>query len=222
MTTRSTVPVGPFVSLSWCRIERAMTCASWTCDGCGGGCLDRRAVDDAAGFIRCSSHHHQVFAPASMRGEVTLRLLRKSLLEPLSHVSRSHRALIMMHTAWRNAARRCSSARWRPVPATLRLNRGIPAVATRSMAGATTSSQAFQSTVRSAAGLPTRDEVMARLRSGEKFDLLVVGGGSTGAGAALDAAARGLKVRRHCKPRLATRAAHAAPLLVVARAFRCW
>ena len=146
----------------------------------------------------------------------------KSLREPSSHVSRSHRALIMMHTAWRNAARRCSTARWRPVPATLRLNRGIPAVATRSMAGATTSSQAFQSTVRSAAGLPTRDEVMARLRSGEKFDLLVVGGGSTGAGAALDAAARGLKVRRHCNPRLATRAAHAAPLLVVARAFRCW
>ena len=146
----------------------------------------------------------------------------KSLLELSSHVSRSHRALIMMHTAWRNAARRCSSARWRPVPATLCLNRGIPAMATQSMAGATTSAQASQSTVRSAAGLPTRDEVMAHLRSGEKFDLLVVGGGSTGAGAALDAAARGLKVRRHCNPCFATRAAHVSLLLVVARAFRCW
>ncbi|CAD7928320.1 unnamed protein product, partial [Amoebophrya sp. A25] len=42
--------------------------------------------------------------------------------------------------------------------------------------------------------LPSREEIISRLRSGEEFDLLVVGGGATGAGVALDAATRGLKV----------------------------
>mmetsp|Transcript_69 Transcript_69/g.128 ORF Transcript_69/g.128 Transcript_69/m.128 type:complete len:729 (+) Transcript_69:167-2353(+) len=41
--------------------------------------------------------------------------------------------------------------------------------------------------------IPTREEMLARLRS-EEFDLLVVGGGATGAGLALDAATRGLNV----------------------------
>jgi glycerol-3-phosphate dehydrogenase len=42
-------------------------------------------------------------------------------------------------------------------------------------------------------GLPPRDEVLDRLGS-ESFDLLVIGGGITGAGVALDAATRGMSV----------------------------
>lgn len=46
--------------------------------------------------------------------------------------------------------------------------------------------------------LPTRDEQLARLRAAntkdEEYDLLVIGAGATGAGIALDAASRGLKV----------------------------
>lgn len=42
--------------------------------------------------------------------------------------------------------------------------------------------------------IPTRDQQLAKLQSGETFDVLVVGGGATGAGAALDAATRGLSV----------------------------
>ncbi len=38
-----------------------------------------------------------------------------------------------------------------------------------------------------------RDNALTLLKSGEEFDLLVVGGGATGAGVALDAAGRGLK-----------------------------
>jgi glycerol-3-phosphate dehydrogenase len=41
--------------------------------------------------------------------------------------------------------------------------------------------------------LPTRHELMDRLRS-EPFDILVIGGGATGCGVALDAATRGLRV----------------------------
>ena len=40
--------------------------------------------------------------------------------------------------------------------------------------------------------IPTREEQLKRLKSGEIFDVLVIGGGATGAGAALDAASRGL------------------------------
>jgi len=40
--------------------------------------------------------------------------------------------------------------------------------------------------------IPTRTEQLKRLKSGETFDVLIVGGGATGAGAALDAASRGL------------------------------
>mmetsp|Transcript_44025 Transcript_44025/g.101591 ORF Transcript_44025/g.101591 Transcript_44025/m.101591 type:complete len:684 (-) Transcript_44025:36-2087(-) len=42
--------------------------------------------------------------------------------------------------------------------------------------------------------IPSRDANLARLKSGETFDLLVVGGGCTGAGVALEAQLRGLKV----------------------------
>jgi hypothetical protein len=42
--------------------------------------------------------------------------------------------------------------------------------------------------------IPTRSEQLTRLRSKEVFDVLVIGGGATGAGAALDAATRGLSV----------------------------
>ena len=46
--------------------------------------------------------------------------------------------------------------------------------------------------------LPTRQEHLAKLRAasdeGTQFDLVIVGGGATGAGIALDAASRGLKV----------------------------
>ncbi len=39
-----------------------------------------------------------------------------------------------------------------------------------------------------------RDKNLAQLKNGQTFDLLVIGGGATGCGVALDAAARGLKV----------------------------
>ena len=39
-----------------------------------------------------------------------------------------------------------------------------------------------------------RNALLDRLKSGQTFDLLVVGGGATGCGIALDAASRGLKV----------------------------
>lgn len=42
--------------------------------------------------------------------------------------------------------------------------------------------------------IPSRNEIVKRLKSGDEFDVLVIGGGATGAGAALDAAQRGLKV----------------------------
>lgn len=41
---------------------------------------------------------------------------------------------------------------------------------------------------------PSREECLKSLKKGEEFDLLIIGGGATGAGAALDGAARGLKV----------------------------
>lgn len=43
-------------------------------------------------------------------------------------------------------------------------------------------------------GLPSREDQVARLASGEEFDVLVIGAGATGSGTALDAATRGLKV----------------------------
>jgi glycerol-3-phosphate dehydrogenase len=41
--------------------------------------------------------------------------------------------------------------------------------------------------------LPTREDSIKTLRKNEEFDVLIIGGGSTGAGAALDAASRGFK-----------------------------
>ncbi|NWH84274.1 GPDM protein, partial [Aegithalos caudatus] len=41
--------------------------------------------------------------------------------------------------------------------------------------------------------LPTREQQLAALQSGAEFDVLVIGGGATGCGCALDAATRGLK-----------------------------
>lgn len=42
--------------------------------------------------------------------------------------------------------------------------------------------------------IPSRAAMIQRLKSGEEFDILFIGGGATGAGAALDAASRGLRV----------------------------
>lgn len=42
--------------------------------------------------------------------------------------------------------------------------------------------------------IPTRAKMLANLKEGAEYDLLVVGGGATGSGAALDAALRGMKV----------------------------
>ena len=42
--------------------------------------------------------------------------------------------------------------------------------------------------------IPSRGAMVKKLKSGRQFDVLIVGGGATGAGAALDAAQRGLKV----------------------------
>lgn len=39
--------------------------------------------------------------------------------------------------------------------------------------------------------LPPRSEQMAVLQSGEEYDVLVIGGGATGAGVALDSITRG-------------------------------
>lgn len=46
--------------------------------------------------------------------------------------------------------------------------------------------------VRPTKALPTREEQLKSLGS-ESFDVLVIGGGATGAGCALDAVSRGLK-----------------------------
>jgi glycerol-3-phosphate dehydrogenase len=42
--------------------------------------------------------------------------------------------------------------------------------------------------------LPSRPELINKLKEEKEYDLLVIGGGATGAGVALDAASRGLKV----------------------------
>lgn len=42
--------------------------------------------------------------------------------------------------------------------------------------------------------LPTRAEMIQRMKSGDEYDLVIVGGGATGTGCAVDAATRGLKV----------------------------
>ncbi|KAK4473463.1 hypothetical protein MN116_002830 [Schistosoma mekongi] len=44
--------------------------------------------------------------------------------------------------------------------------------------------------------LPTRDEHLKRMASGEIFDVLIIGGGATGAGVALDAASRAIAIKR--------------------------
>lgn len=41
---------------------------------------------------------------------------------------------------------------------------------------------------------PSREAMLAKLKAGEEYDLLIVGGGATGAGTALDATTRGLNV----------------------------
>jgi glycerol-3-phosphate dehydrogenase len=41
---------------------------------------------------------------------------------------------------------------------------------------------------------PTRKQELSKLKSNKEFDLLIVGGGATGTGVALDAASRGLNV----------------------------
>lgn len=42
--------------------------------------------------------------------------------------------------------------------------------------------------------IPSRESILHKLKTEKEFDILVIGGGATGAGAALDAAQRGLKV----------------------------
>lgn len=42
--------------------------------------------------------------------------------------------------------------------------------------------------------IPSRSALLTELQSGEEFDVLIIGGGATGAGAALDARLRGLRV----------------------------
>lgn len=41
--------------------------------------------------------------------------------------------------------------------------------------------------------LPPRNEMISRLQSGEEYDVLIIGGGASGAGCCLDACTRGLK-----------------------------
>jgi glycerol-3-phosphate dehydrogenase len=47
--------------------------------------------------------------------------------------------------------------------------------------------------IKRARKLPMRAEQLAALQSGEEYDILIIGGGATGAGCALDACTRGLK-----------------------------
>lgn len=51
--------------------------------------------------------------------------------------------------------------------------------------------------------LPTREEQVATLKKTEEYDVLIIGGGATGAGCALDACTRGefkfLKLQIICK-----------------------
>lgn len=47
--------------------------------------------------------------------------------------------------------------------------------------------------IKRARKLPMRPEQLASLQSGEEYDILIIGGGATGAGCALDACTRGLK-----------------------------
>lgn len=44
------------------------------------------------------------------------------------------------------------------------------------------------------APMPSRDSLLAALQKGEEYDMLVIGGGATGCGVALDGVSRGLKV----------------------------
>lgn len=43
--------------------------------------------------------------------------------------------------------------------------------------------------------LPPRSEQVSTLQSGEEYDVIVIGGGATGAGCALDAITRGICIR---------------------------
>lgn len=47
--------------------------------------------------------------------------------------------------------------------------------------------------IKRARKLPMRSEQLVALQSGEEYDVLIIGGGATGAGCALDACTRGLK-----------------------------
>lgn len=47
--------------------------------------------------------------------------------------------------------------------------------------------------IKRARKLPMRSEQLISLQSGEEYDVLIIGGGATGAGCALDACTRGLK-----------------------------
>lgn len=42
--------------------------------------------------------------------------------------------------------------------------------------------------------LPSRSQMLESMKRGEEYDLVIVGGGATGSGCAVDAASRGLKV----------------------------
>lgn len=50
---------------------------------------------------------------------------------------------------------------------------------------------AEQQTKRAKRGLPTRADGLKALQTGENFDVLIIGGGATGAGCALDSVTRG-------------------------------
>lgn len=53
--------------------------------------------------------------------------------------------------------------------------------------------QLEEKVIKRARKLPPRSEQINALQSGEEYDVLIIGGGATGAGCALDACTRGLK-----------------------------
>ncbi len=70
--------------------------------------------------------------------------------------------------------------------------------------------------------IPTRNEQLTRLReAGKEWDVLVIGGGATGSGVALDAASRGLSVALVEKDDFSSGLLHLRPLSCLSSHARC-
>jgi len=95
-------------------------------------------------------------------------------------------------TAYRTAARKTLLASSFPVIALLPSERSFCS-AERDVGLETTAVISFPKAVDGPKGLPSRSNQVQKLSSNEVYDVLIIGGGATGAGTALDAASRGYK-----------------------------